>query len=185
MSDVTFWAGEMITQKMAWQRGMRLWNIIHFSSSLSGLSLCWWGKVAEPLPFSCPSLPTLCRYTLHFLQVRAQVCLAIIQIPVSPSTPLCISEISGQSLAQKVLTSKAISVPDGPAHMRTNIMCLKDSSGTLHLLPVFVECRSFTRNHWFVLVSSKNKLQCQRRMKRSCVVFVIQQEKLPPGGTSH
>lgn len=78
-----------------------------------------------------------------------------------PLHPLHISEITGQSLALKVLTSTSNFCPCWPCSNEYKHHCLKDSVGALHLLPVFVECRSFTRNHWFVLVSSKNELQNQ------------------------
>lgn len=63
--------------------------------------------------------------------------------------------------AKKSSLVQAISVPAGPAHMSTNILCLKDSLGATQLLAVVVVRRSFKTNPWFALVSNKNKLQYQ------------------------
>lgn len=121
-------------------------------------------------------------YPLH---VRAQVCLANGPC-VSPSThSLCISEITGQSLAQKVLTTTSNFCPCWPCSPEYKHHVPKGQLRSSSLATYSGECRSFTWNHWFILVSSKNKLQHQWRMKRSCVVFIIQQQKLPPGGTCH
>lgn len=66
-----------------------------------------------------------------------------------PLHPLCISETT-------VLTSTRNFCPCWPCSRE-----YRRHLGAPHLLPVFVECRSFTGNHWFVLVSSNNKLHYQ------------------------
>lgn len=89
-------------------------------------------------------------------------------------SPLPFVKWQGKIWPRKSAPVQAVSVPPGPAYASTNILCLKDSLGAIRLLAVVVVCRSFKRNHWFVPVSIKNKLQYRWRMRRSCVIFMTQ-----------
>lgn len=80
---------------------------------------------------------------------------------VCPPPQQAFVKLQDKIWARKSSLVQAISVPAGPAHMSTNLLCLKDSLGATQLLAVVVVCRSFKTNHWFVLVSIKNKLQYQ------------------------
>lgn len=168
-----FGQGEIITQTMASQRGVRLWNIIHFS----------------PPPHVWPLLMLRGkrgRATARFLPISSSPPQAHPAPPEgqSPGLPGCYADPrvsplpfarwQGKIWPRKSAPVQAVSVPPGPAYASTNILCLKDGLGATQLLAVVVVCRSFKRNHWFVPVSIKNKLQYRWRMRRSCVIFMTQ-----------
>ena len=181
-----FGQGEIISQTMASQGGVRLWNIIHFSPPHLWPLLMLMGKRGRATAFFLP----ISSYPLqvHLAPPEGQSTGLpghYVDPRVPPLPQRAFVKLQGKIWPRKSSPVQAISVPAGRAHMTTNILCLKDSLGAIQLLAVVVVCRSFKRNHWSVLVSSKNKLQYQWRMRRSCVIFMIQQQKLPPGGTSH